>query len=301
MSCEVFPYAEGYVKATPIGSGYAFNYVFTYTDHYLPPTREARPRGRHNIRLKYAQHPSDNNKVKILEEDHYYSYGLKHQGYNGQHLVFDTTPGGGIVLSEESLLLKDSYRYKFGGMEYQDEFDINTYDFGARNYDPALGRWMNIDPLAEYMYTHSPYGFSFNNPIYYIDPDGQMPMPLETTEIDTNDISFDTGGNISFGGGGCPDGNCGDTVNQDNPIELDEVVVVGNSKNAKKGVDGGVANWGNGTEDNGHKEGTILGDMDINQLPTTFNPGGGSTGNRIMEWLRTMIDFFLLKKRWMAR
>ena len=47
------------------------------------------------------------------------------------------------------------------------------YDYGARNYDPALGRWMNVDPLAEKAPNWTPYRFCFNNPVRYTDPDGQ--------------------------------------------------------------------------------------------------------------------------------
>jgi uncharacterized protein RhaS with RHS repeats len=46
------------------------------------------------------------------------------------------------------------------------------YDFGARNYDPALGKWMNMDPLAEKYFSASNYNYCLNNPIYFIDPDG---------------------------------------------------------------------------------------------------------------------------------
>lgn len=50
---------------------------------------------------------------------------------------------------------------------------MNWYDFGARNFDNALGRWMNIDPLAEDFYSYSPYNSMMNDPINYIDPDGR--------------------------------------------------------------------------------------------------------------------------------
>jgi RHS repeat-associated protein len=67
------------------------------------------------------------------------------------------------------------YKYKYNGKELQGELGLNMYDYGARNYDPALGRWMNIDPLAEQMPSASPYNYCLGNPVNLIDPDGRAP------------------------------------------------------------------------------------------------------------------------------
>ena len=51
---------------------------------------------------------------------------------------------------------------------------VNWYDYGARIYDPALGRWHTPDALSEYAFNQSSYNYVDNNPIRYIDPDGNF-------------------------------------------------------------------------------------------------------------------------------
>jgi RHS repeat-associated protein len=137
---QFFPTKQGYVK----DNGTSFNYVYNYTDHLG------------NIRLSYSDLNLDQSiaSTEILEENHYYPFGLKqvpNMGANNQ----------------------PDYKYKYNGKEFQDELGLNMYDYGARNYDPALGRFMNIDPHSENHYASSPYVYAYNNPNIFIDPDGK--------------------------------------------------------------------------------------------------------------------------------
>jgi len=70
----------------------------------------------------------------------------------------------------------DSYRHGFNGMEKDDEMHNSTgtsYDFGARIYDPRVGRWLSLDPQAiNYPYV-SPYTYALNTPIQATDPNGK--------------------------------------------------------------------------------------------------------------------------------
>ena len=146
---QFFNTSEGYVE--PNGSTY--DYIFQCKDHLG------------NIRLSYSDANSDGvaSPSEIREENNYYPFGLKHRGYNS-----------GIV--------GRNHKYGFTDKEEQDELGLNWVDITARNYDAALGRWMNIDPLAEKMYEYSPYNYAFNNPTFFIDSDGRAPGIFEINQ-----------------------------------------------------------------------------------------------------------------------
>jgi len=90
----------------------------------------------------------------IIEENNYYPFGLKHEGYN----ILTGNP---------------AYNYGYNGKELQKE--TGWSDYGARMYMSDIGRWDVIDPLTEQMRRFSPYNYAFNNPIRFIDPDGNSP------------------------------------------------------------------------------------------------------------------------------
>ena len=67
-----------------------------------------------------------------------------------------------------------SNKYKYNGKELETFNNFETLDYGARFYDPSLGRWQSVDPKAELAPDWTPYRAFFNNPLRYIDPDGQF-------------------------------------------------------------------------------------------------------------------------------
>jgi RHS repeat-associated protein len=63
--------------------------------------------------------------------------------------------------------------YKYTGKPMDDEFNLDIYYFGARYYNPAIGRWMAVDPMHSKYPGWSPYVYTLDNPMKYVDPDGR--------------------------------------------------------------------------------------------------------------------------------
>ena len=76
--------------------------------------------------------------------------------------------GGTTALSSG----QEYQQYKYTDKEYDPMHGLNQYDFGARNYDPAIGRFTSIDPLAEKYYYLTPYSYCGGDPVNRVDLNG---------------------------------------------------------------------------------------------------------------------------------
>ena len=91
----------------------------------------------------------------------------------------------GIRVNLAALAYDPSNRYRFNGKEEQVTGNIGLTDYGARFYDSSVIRWTTPDPLAEKYYSTSPYAFCNNNPVNFVDPDGEAVWEINSNGIIT--------------------------------------------------------------------------------------------------------------------
>jgi len=82
--------------------------------------------------------------------------------------------------------------YKYSSKELDEEQltggKLDWYYFGARYYDPDIGRWLRVDPMADKFPNLSPYTYPYNNPIRYTDPTGMAGDDTNEDEEEKNDL-----------------------------------------------------------------------------------------------------------------
>ncbi len=99
----------------------------------------------------------NNGKAEVMQESHYYPFGMTMEGMSYSRLL------SGV----------EANKYLYNGKELQDDLGLDWYDYGARMYDAQLARFHTLDPKTEEYNDQSPYLYAGNNPIKFIDLNGE--------------------------------------------------------------------------------------------------------------------------------
>jgi len=123
--------------------GSVFRYEYNLTDHLG------------NVRISFADVDEDGSideTMEVLTSQSFYPFGLRLGGLS-------TTTGV-------------PNRYRYNGKELHDELGLGWYDYGARMYDPSVGRFTTIDRFSEKYLDMTAYQYAANNPVLFIDVNG---------------------------------------------------------------------------------------------------------------------------------
>ena len=145
---------EGYCQATAYsGNASQDNFTFLYYDRD------------HLGSIRQVIKATGSNKGVLLQSMDYYPFGA--QFCDGS-------------------TASDVQSRKYNGKELDKMHGLNTYDYGARQYNPVLGRWDRVDPLSEKYCDVSPYTYCGNNPVNAVDPDGRKIVMAQNNSQEYN-------------------------------------------------------------------------------------------------------------------
>jgi RHS repeat-associated protein len=126
--------------------GYVYIYLSNENETPVEVFGACPDEGRDDFKVEHKKSP-------VVQMDDYYPFGLTFNSYRRENSLTN--------------------QYQYNGKEIQDELDLGLLDYGARMYEPAIGRFSSVDPKAKEYYSWSPYNYAGNDPVKRVDVNGE--------------------------------------------------------------------------------------------------------------------------------